>query len=251
MLPIDVTFDSYKLVFEYKQIWIGYRNTLVYTVLGTFFNLLLTVSAAYGLSKKTLPGRQWITIYFLITMYFSGGLVPSYLLIKQLGLINQPYTLVILGGVSIYNLIVTRVYFSTAIPENLYEAVRIDGASEAQAYIRIALPLAMPIVAVIALYYAVSRWNSYFNAMLYITNRSLEPLQTVLRRVLILNENAMDEATLQELGAGELLDKAKRAYAAYAMKYSMVFISSLPLLVAYPFLLKYFVKGIMVGALKG
>lgn len=249
--PIDVTLDSYKLVFAYKQIWVGYGNTILYTVFGTLFNLALTIPAAYGLSKKTMPGRGIITTLFLFTMYFSGGMVPTYLLVKGLGLINQRITLMILGGVSVYNLIVTRVYFTNSIPEDIYEAARIDGASELKAFFRIALPLAVPIIAVMALYYSVRHWNSYFNAMLYITDRELEPLQTVLRKVLILNESALDENVMQELGAGELLDRAKRAYAAYAMKYSMVFISSAPLLIAYPFVQKYFVKGMMIGSLKG
>ena len=189
--------------------------------------------------------------FFLITMYFSGGMVPTYLLIKNLGLINTRLVLVIVSGISIYNLIVTRTYFTTSISESIYEASRIDGAGEIRTFLSIALPLAKPIIAVMVLYYAVAHWNDYFNALLYVSDQNLEPLQSVLRRVLIQNQNALDESMMQQsMSAGELLDSAQHAYAAYTMKYTMVFIASAPLLIAYPFVQKYFVKGVMVGAVK-
>lgn len=249
--PVGFTLDSYKQVFAYKQIWQGYINTIFYTVLGTAFNLVLTIPAAYAVSKKYLPGRGIVMGFFLITMYFSGGMVPTYLLIKNLGLINTRLVLVIVSGISIYNLIVTRTYFTTSISESIYEASRIDGAGEIKTFLSIALPLAKPIIAVMVLYYAVAHWNDYFNALLYVSDQNLEPLQSVLRRVLIQNQNALDESMMQQsMSAGELLDSAQRAYAAYTMKYTMVFIASAPLLIAYPFVQKYFVKGVMVGAVK-
>ena len=249
--PVGMTLDSYKQVFAYKDIWRGYANTIFYTVCGTLFQMFLTIPAAYALSKRYLPGQKFFVTLFLITMYFGGGMVPTYLLVKNLGLVNTRICLVIVSGFSIYNLIVTRTYFSTSISESLYEAARIDGAGEIKSFLSIALPLAKPIVAVMVLYFAVALWNNYFDALLYITDKTLEPLQSVLRRVLIQNENALNEALLQgNLAPGELLDTAKRAYAAYTMKYTMVFIASAPLLVAYPFVQKYFVKGVMVGAVK-
>ena len=249
--PVGFTLDSYKQVFAYKQIWQGYINTIFYTVLGTAFNLVLTIPAAYAVSKKYLPGRGIVMGFFLITMYFSGGMVPTYLLIKNLGLINTRLVLVIVSGISIYNLIVTRTYFTTSISESIYETSRIDGAGEIRTFLSIALPLAKPIIAVMVLYYAVAHWNDYFNALLYVSDQNLEPLQSVLRRVLIQNQNALDESMMQQsMSAGELLDSAQRAYAAYTMKYTMVFIASAPLLIAYPFVQKYFVKGVMVGAVK-
>ena len=249
--PVGFTLDSYKQVFAYKQIWMGYLNTIFYTVLGTAFNLFLTIPAAYAVSKKYLPYNKIIMGFFLVTMYFGGGMVPSYLLVKSLGLINSRAALVVISGISIYNLIVTRTYFSTSISESLYEASRIDGAGEIRTFLSIALPLAKPIIAVMVLYYAVAHWNDYFNALLYVSDQNLEPLQSVLRRVLIQNQNALDESLMQQsLQPGELLDSAKRAYAAYTMKYTMVFIASAPLLAAYPFVQKYFVKGVMVGAVK-
>lgn len=249
--PVGMTLDSYKQVFAYSDIWRGYANTIFYTVFGTLFQLFLTIPAAYALSKRYLPGQKVLMTLFLITMYFGGGMVPTYLLVKNLGLVNTRACLVIVSGFSIYNLIVTRTYFSTSISESIYEAARIDGAGEIKSFLSIALPLAKPIVAVMILYFAVALWNNYFDALLYITDKTLEPLQSVLRRVLIQNENALNEAMLQgNLAPGELLDTAKRAYAAYTMKYTMVFIASAPLLIAYPFVQKYFVKGVMVGAVK-
>lgn len=249
--PVGMTLDSYKQVFAYDDIWRGYANTIFYTVFGTLFQLFLTIPAAYALSKRYLPGQKVLMTLFLITMYFGGGMVPTYLLVKNLGLVNTRVCLIIVSGFSIYNLIVTRTYFSTSISESIYEAARIDGAGEIKSFLSIALPLAKPIVAVMILYFAVALWNNYFDALLYITDKTLEPLQSVLRRVLIQNENALNEAMLQgNLDPGELMDTAKRAYAAYTMKYTMVFIASAPLLIAYPFVQKYFVKGVMVGSVK-
>lgn len=249
--PVGFTLDSYKQVFAYKQIWTGYANTIFYTILGTCFNLILTIPAAYAVSKKYFPHRNLFMGLFLFTMYFSGGMVPSYLLVKSLGLINTRAALVLVSGISIYNLVVTRTYFTTSISDSIYEASKIDGAGELKTFFSIALPLAKPIIAVMILYYAVAHWNNYFNALLYVSDQALEPLQSVLRRVLIQNQNALDESMMQQsMQPGELLDSAKRAYAAYTMKYTMVFIASAPLLVAYPFVQKYFVKGVMVGAVK-
>lgn len=249
--PVGFTLDSYKQVFAYNDIWRGYVNTIFYTVFGTMFQMFLMIPAAYALSKKYLPGQKVLMTLFLITMYFGGGMVPTYLLVKSLGLINTRVCLIIVSGFSIYNLIVTRTYFATSISESIYEAARIDGAGEIKCFLSIAMPLAKPIVAVMLLYFAVALWNNYFDALLYISDKSLEPLQSVLRRVLIQNENALNEALLQgNLAPGQLLDTAKRAYAAYTMKYTMVFIASAPLLAAYPFVQKYFVKGVMIGAVK-
>lgn len=249
--PVDFTLDSYKQVFEYKPIWTGYANTILYTVAGTLFNMFLTIPAAYTLSKKKLPGKNIIMGFFMVTMYFSGGMVPTYLLVKNLGLVNTRWAMIILGGISIYNLIVAKTFFGSSISESLYEAARIDGAGEIKTFLKIALPLAKPIIAVIALYYAVAHWNDYFTALLYVTDKDKVPLQTVLREVLIQNQNALDPEKMQQsMSEGELIDSAKRVYTAYGMKYSMVFIASAPLLIVYPFIQKYFVQGVMIGAVK-
>ena len=248
--PIGFNLDAYRNIIAEKKIWVGYANTIFYTVVGTLFNLVLTIPAAYAMSKKQLPHRGFIMTLFLITMYFSGGMVPTYLLVKSLGLINTRTVIIVLGGLSVYNMIVTRTYFSTGISDTLFEAAEIDGAGELKKFFRIALPLAKPITAVMVLYYAVGRWNSYFNALLYVSNPDYEPLQSVLRRILILNETMEDFMLGSGASADELLHSVQMANMAYSMKYAVVFIASAPLLIAYPFIQKYFVKGVMVGALK-
>ena len=248
--PVKLTFEPYMNVFKNSQIWIGYKNSAYYTVGGTLFNLFLTIPAAYALSKKNLPYKNIATWLFLFTMFFSGGLIPTYLLVKNLGLQDTRYVLMILGGLSVYNMVVTRTYYTTSIPDDLYEAGKIDGASELKMFFVIALPLSMPIIAVMALYYGVGHWNSYFNALIYITRKSLEPLQLVLRKILILNESALAGAA-SEHDSEFMAEMARRQYMAEGMKYSIVFIASAPLLIAYPFVQKYFVKGVMIGSLKG
>ncbi len=249
--PIDFQLKAYKAVFENQQIWMGYRNTIIYTVLGTAFNLCLTIPTAYVMSKKQMFGHSVITWYFLITMYFGGGMIPTYLLYKDLGLLNNPLVMIVTGGLSIYNMIVARTYFSSSIPADLYEAGRIDGCSEFGLFFKIALPLSMPITAVMMLYYAVGHWNSYFNAMMYLTKVDYQPLSLVLRRILIMNQAAVDEAGLMTLDPALLQDAAERANLAIVMKYALVLIASAPMLAVYPFIQKYFVKGVMIGALKG
>ena len=252
--PIGPNVDAYEHVFAFKQIWVGYGNSIINTVLGTCFNLFLTIPAAYALSKRDLPRRGIITVFFLITMYFSGGLIPTYLQIKNMGLLDTRLVLILLGGLSVYNLIVSRTFFTNGIDDALYEAAEIDGADEFKKFFSIALPLSKPIIAVMTLYYAVAHWNSYFNAMIYTSTAKLETLQLVLRRILLLNEFALDPEILAEQIASNpdmLTLILERANMAYTMKFAMVFIASAPLLVAYPFVQKYFVKGVMIGAVKG
>lgn len=249
--PVDFTFDSYANVFRESSIWRGYYNTIKYTLFGTLFNLALTIPAAYVLSKKKLLGRKFFSFYFLIPMYFSGGLVPTYLQVNKLGLMNKPYTLIFLGGISIYNLIVTRIFFQTSIPDELYESASIDGASNFRVFFQIALPLSKPIIAVMALYYAVAHWNSYFSALIYISTDAYQPLQIVLRNILISNQMLLSGMDTSSLSADEALAAARRQYMAQGMKYALIFVSSAPLLIAYPFVQKHFVKGVMIGSIKG
>ena len=242
------TLDAYKNILKEKQIWTGYRNTIIYTFAGTLYNLVLTIPAAYVLTKKDMPFRGFISWFFFITMYVSGGMIPSYLLIKDLGLINNPLVMIVGAGVSCYNLIVTRQYFSSGIPEDLYEAAYIDGAGDGRCFLKIALPLAKPIVAVMALYYGVGRWNDYYTGLLYIYKEKYFSLQQVLNKILTSNlELKLDETMDADMVAYAL----KQYHAAQGMKYSIIFVGSLPLLIAYPFLQKYFAKGIMIGSVKG
>ena len=252
--PVGVTLEPYANVFKESRIWVGYRNNLINVPLGTLWNLLLTLPCAYVLSKKKLHGRGLLATYFLIPMYFGGGLIPVYLQIKSLGLLNKWYTLIMLNGLSIYNMIVCRVYFQTSIPDAIYESATIDGAGEFRQFIQMAIPLAKPIIAVMALFYAVDRWNDYFTAMIYISDQNYQPLQIILRGILLLNQTALANIDTGNLGNDDveyMLTLARQAYMAEGMKYSLIFISSAPLLIAYPFVQKYFIKGIMIGSLKG
>lgn len=248
LYPRKVTMESYQMVFETKSIWTGYLNTVIYTVLGTMYNLCTLIPAAYVMSKKNLPGRGFFSMFFFITMYFGGGMIPTYLLMKNLGLLDTRCVL-ILGSVSCYNLIVARQYYQNSIPESLYEAARIDGASEFKCFFRIALPLSSSIIAVMTLFHAVGHWNSYYNALLYVHKADYYPLQLILREILLLNQNVLEGAILDDPDAATWA--IRRMWIAESMKYSIIFISCAPLLVAYPFVQKYFVKGVMIGSVKG
>ena len=231
--------------------WTGYRNTIFYTVFGTVLSLILTIPSAYALSKKTLPGRRMFNVFFLIPMYFNGGLIPTYLVMKKIGMVNTWYSLIFIAASSVYNMIVTRTYFQSNVPEELYESARIDGANELQAFFRIALPLVKPILAVMTLFFAVARWNDYFNALIYTTKNDYLPLQMVLRSILLNSQTAMQKVDTSAMDADAIKNAARLAYMAEAMKYALIVVSSVPLLVAYPFVQKYFATGMMVGAVKG
>lgn len=245
ILPEKWTIQGYKAVFEYKFIWSGYMNTLIYTTLGTIINLLVTICCAYPLSRKDFKGRGVIMVMCMITMYFSGGLIPTYLVVKDLGLLNTMWSIILPGAMSVYNMIVMRTYFDTQIPMELLESAQLDGCGNLNFLRSIVLPLSVPILAVVGLFYAVGHWNSYFNAMIYLTERSKYPLQVILRDILIMNtvdpsESSMDLSILQSMEERQNV-----------MKYSLIIVSSLPVLILYPFIQKYFVKGIMIGAIKG
>jgi len=243
------TTEGYRNVFINKQLWIGYRNSICYTVFGTLLNLFLTVPTAYALSKKNLWKGKLIITYFVLTMYFSGGLLPTYLQVKSMGLLNKPYTLIILGGISVYNVLVVKTYFQSTISESLFEAAEIDGCSQFGQFFRVAVPLAKPVIAVITLYYAVGRWNDFYTALVYVSDSDAYPLQMVLRGILLQNQAPpmiMDKMTNEQLSS-----MVQRQYMADAMKYAVIFIASIPMLIIYPFVQKYFVKGVMVGAVKG
>lgn len=240
--------EPYKAVFKEKSLWIGYRNSFVYMVLGTLYSLCLTIPAAYVCSKTRLPGHKAILWYFFITMYFSGGLIPTYMWYKKLGLVNNPLVMIIGTGVNAYYMIVARQFFMTSIPTSLYEASEIDGASEFRQFIDIALPLAKPIIAVIALYYAFGKWNSYYTSLVYLKNQNYWPLQLVLRQILIASETAVNEMAHIDASMADYL--INKLYMVRAMKYAIILIASLPMLILYPFVSKYFTKGVMLGSVK-
>lgn len=250
LLPVGVNFDGYAQLKDYGEIWLGYANTFFYTVAGTCLNLAVTIPCAYALSRKDLAGRGVIMTFFIITMYFSGGMIPAYLNVRDLGLVNTRWIMLISGLVSVYNLIVSRTFFANTIPWELHEAATLDGCSDFRMFSQIVLPLSKPIIVVLMLYYGVGHWNTYFNAMIYLRDRSLFPLQLFLREILIQSKmvgNAL-AATVDAEDAAALL---RQQDAANQMKYVLIVVSTLPMLVIYPWLQKYFAKGVMIGSVKG
>lgn len=247
--PKTISMEAYETVFITKSIWIAYANTVLYTVAHTLYVLVLTIPAAYALSKKDLPGRVAIVWYFFITMFVSGGLIPSYMLNRSLGIINTRWILILGMGVGYSNLIITRTYFQTSIPQDIFESAYIDGASEMKVFFYIALPLAGAIVAVIALYAAVGTWGSWYGAFIYVTDQTKWPLQLRLRQILIMNETqSLDVLTMTQ---EDIEMMQHQSFLMYTTKYAIIFIASLPMLILYPFVQKYFVKGVMIGSLKG
>jgi multiple sugar transport system permease protein/putative aldouronate transport system permease protein len=242
--PVDFSFTGYKIIFSYKLVWVGYFNTIVITVVATAINMVLTICAAYSLSRKDFIGRNFYMTLFMITMFFSGGMIPNYILMSNLHLTNTRWSVILSGAISVTNMIIMRTYFVNSIPSELFEAARIDGITDWGYLFRIVLPLSKAIMAVVLLYYAVAHWNSYFNAMLYIPDRNLYPLQIVLRD--LLNASKVDLSQIQD---AEML--AQMTGAADLIKFSLIVVSAAPILCAYPFVQKYFEKGVMIGSVKG
>lgn len=250
LFPKGFTLDGYKRILEYGDIWLGYRNTIIYTVGGTFLSLAATLPVAYSLSRRDLIGRGYIMTLFIITMYFSGGLIPTYLNIQSLGLLNTRWVLLIGGLVSVFNMIVARTFFSSTIPWELHEAARIDGCSDFRIFTRIVLPLSKPIIVVLALYYGVGQWNQYFAAMIYLRNRDLFPLQLFLREILIQSRFAA-AGILEARSTDEIVALLRQQDIANLLKYGIIVVSTAPMMAVYPWLQKYFSKGVMIGSVKG
>lgn len=245
LLPKGITLAGYKRVFRDENIMIGYRNTIMYTILGTLLNLFLTLPTGYALSKKEMPGRNFLMVYFLITMYFSGGMIPSFLLVRSLGLYNTRTILIISGAVSVYNIIICRTFFA-GIPKELEEASIIDGCSFFRTFLLIILPISKALLGVMVLYYGVGHWNSYFSALIYVNDDRKKPLQLFLRKILITEQLS---AAMAENTDADLLTESLRLKE--LLKYSVIIVASLPVLIIYPFLQKYFDKGVLIGSIKG
>ena len=241
--PVDFSLIGYKIVFDYDIVWTGYLNTLIYTVVVTTLNLIMTIMVAYPLSRKNFQGRNFYMTLYIITMFFGGGIIPSYLLMSSLHLTNTRWVLM-LGGVSAYNMIIMRTFFQSNIPNELHEAAKIDGITDLGYLLKVVVPLSKTVFSVITLYYAVGHWNAYFSAMLYLRDRNLYPLQLILRD--ILNVSKVD---LSQIDDPELL--AQMQGASDVMKYALVVIATVPILILYPFVQKYFEKGVMIGSVKG
>ena len=242
--PVDFTLRGYKAVFEYKGIWTAYGNTFLYAFVGTAINLSMTMICAYPLARNSLPGHGIITGLFMFTMFFGGGTIPNYILVRGLGMINSRTSMVIPGALSVYNMIIARTFIK-GIPSELEEAAKIDGCSDFKYFFKMVLPLSGTVMAVLALYYAVGHWNDYFTAFLYLKDQNKMPLQMVLRAILI--KNSFNTEALASSAEELLYNQSLQDL----LKYCFIVISTLPILVMYPFIKKYFVKGVMIGAVKG
>lgn len=243
--PTGISFDGYKLIFTDSRIWIGYRNTLVYSVLGIALNLVVTLPAAFAMSRREFKPRRIIMFLFAFTMFFAGGLIPSFLLIKQLGLLNSMWVFILPSAFSVFNMIIARSFFETSIPEDLFDAAQLDGLSYFGYFFKVVLPLSSAIIAVIGLYYFVGHWNDFFTGLIYVRSQGVQPLQNVLQQILMANQS--------QQGAGGSTGQTSGQAQQFAdqIKFGVIIVSTLPLLVLYPMLQRYFNKGVMVGAVKG
>ena len=245
LFPVGFSWGGYERIFQDAMITRGYLNSITYTFLGTTVSVLLTCISGYALSKKTLPGRRAIMLFLLFTMYFNGGLIPTYLTVRDVGLFNTLWALIIPNAVSVYNLIIARTFFESNIPESLTEAASIDGSSNMGTMIRIVMPLSTPIIAVMVVFYAVGLWNNWFDALIYTTKSDMAPLQLVLRSILIKSQASSD--MMMNMDA----NYAEKQKVTEMIKFASIVVASVPMLIIYPFVQKYFSKGIMIGAIKG
>lgn len=242
--PKEFTLEGYQLIFDRADIWQSYANTILYTICGTVLGTAATMLIAYVLSRKDFGGGRYIMVFLMVTMYFSGGLVPTYLVVSKLNLLNTRWIMMLMGSISVFNIIMARTFLQSSIPQELFEAAVIDGCTDFSFFKRVVLPLSKSILAVLALYYGVAHWNDYFNGLIYITDSHLQPLQLVLRSILI--ENSI---TAQDLGSVE--DIIRRQELVEILKYGLIIVSTVPMLVVYPFIQKYFNQGVMIGSVKG
>lgn len=244
LFPVDFSLRGYEAVFEHDAVMLGYLNTIIYTLSGTFINLAMTILAAYPLSRRRMPGKPIIMFLFTFTMIFSGGLIPTYMLNSSLGLVNTRWVMIIPNAISIFNMIIARTFFESNIPEELLEAAQIDGCDHVRFLFNMVLPLSKPILAVLALYYAVGHWNAYFDAFIYLSNEKLFPLQIILREILVLNQ--IDSTLIVD----PVIAQARQGMSDL-LKYSLIVVASAPFMCIYPFVSKHFVRGALTGSIKG
>ncbi len=242
--PVDFSLEGYKAVFHTPSVWIGFRNSLFYTIAGTLINILVTMIAAYSLARPDLPGRNGIMLFFTFTMFFSGGMITGYMLVRSLHILNTIWAMLIPGALGVYNLIIARTFIESNIPTELLEAAQMDGCSDIRFFANIVLPLSKAVIAVLVLFYGVSHWNSYFNAMIYLNDKELYPLTIYLKEILMASQ--IDPSTVAD---PELQNQIARMAA--VIKYALIVVSMIPILILYPFIQKYFVKGVMIGSVKG
>lgn len=242
--PVKPTLEGYRAVFSHRNIMTGYRNTILYTLGGTLINVVVTILCAYPLSRRDMPLRGFFVFLFVFTMFFGGGLIPTYLLVNSLGMVNTFWALLIPGAMSVYNMIITRTFFQNGVPHELLEASQIDGCSDARYFFSILLPLSQAVISVISLYYAVAHWNSYFSALIYIRDKQLQPLQLILRSILLSTRVSLNEFEDPDLLEGKIGLE-------FLVKFALIVVSSAPIMCLYPFVQKFFAKGVMLGSVKG
>ena len=244
LFPHAFQLRAFQSVFKSKDLMIGYRNTIIYSIVGTLINLVMTTTGAYSLSRKDMVGRTFITFLISFTMFFSGGMIPTYIVIKNLGLLNTFWVMVLPGAISATNLLIMRNYFQHSIPQEIIEAAYMDGCTNVGTLIRVVIPVSKSIIAVMVIFYLVGHWNSYFNALLYLNKRSRYTLQIFLREILIKNQ-------LGDMGAGSDTGTVEMTLLYESLKYAVIVASTLPMMIFYPFMQRYFVKGVMIGSVKG
>ena len=242
--PVEFSLLGYQTIFKYRAVWNGYANTVFYTVFGTAINVVLTIMAAYPLSRRDLQGRNLFMFMITFTMIFSGGLIPTYLLIRSLGMLNTRWVMMIPSAIAAWNIIITRTYYQSTIPDELHEAAQLDGCSDVRFLMSVVVPLSGAITAVNALFYAVAHWNAFFNAFIYLSRKELYPLQIILREILIQNDVDNEAFT-------DVADQETREGLRELLKFSLIIVASVPVLCIYPFVQKYFVRGVMIGSIKG
>ena len=248
--PVDISFVGYKSLFKYSEMIHSYINSIFYTVVSVALSIVITLMAAYTLSRPKLKGKFAINMFFVFTMFFNGGLIPTFLIMKDIGLYNSPLVMILMGSVSVWNLMVARTYIQTSIPEELYEAAMLDGATHFQYFGKIVLPLSKTIIAVLAVYYGVAKWNDYFTGLVYLRDRKLYPLQTVLREILATLQVDTSADYMQSIAdSGASLIEAQRV--ANVAKYCIIVVATGPVVILYGVMQKYFEKGVMIGSLKG
>ena len=244
LLPVDLSLKAYEAVLGYSDLWLGYRNTIFYVIVGTIINVAMTIICAYPMARRDLWGRKSLSFFFTFTMLFSGGMIPNYILVKNLGMLNTVWALMLPGAMSVYNMIVARTYIESNIPHELLESSRIDGCNDVNFFFRMVLPLSKAIIAVLALWYAVGHWNSYFSAFLYLTEKELYPLQIFLKEILVQSEFNTEMLT-------DVKEALEMQNLKLLLKYAVIVVSTVPLFAFYPFVQKYFVKGVTIGSVKG
>ena len=244
LFPSGITFDGYARIFREQKIWTGYLNTILYTTIGTTINVVITIMGGYALSRKDLPARRPLLLIIAFTMFFSGGMIPTYMVVKNLGMVNTLWAMVLPNALQVWNLMIARTFFETTIPGELLDAAQIDGCRTLRFFAQIVIPLSKPIIAVMVLFYAISHWNAFFNALIYLTSADRQPLQIILRNILLTNQP--DASMVDDMAT--ILERQKLAE---LIKYGVITVASIPVLVLYPFVQRFFVTGVMIGSIKG